>query len=132
MTIDLEKNQIDWVRAGHDPAIIYDPTRDKFEELKGSGVALGVNEVFGYEENCRRDLTNGQIIAIGTDGIWEAVNREGEMFGKARFRNIIRKNAQAAAGDILNAVYSELNQYTRGQRSEDDITLVVIKIDGIG
>jgi sigma-B regulation protein RsbU (phosphoserine phosphatase) len=132
MTIDLEKNQIDWVRAGHDPAIIYDPTRDKFEELKGSGVALGVNEVFGYEENCRRDLTNGQIIAIGTDGIWEAVNREGEMFGKARFRNIIRKNAQAAASDILNAVYSELNQYTRGQRSEDDITLVVVKIDGIG
>jgi len=132
MTIELGKNQIDWVRAGHDPAIIYDPTRDKFEELKGSGVALGVNEVFGYEENCRRDLTNGQIIAIGTDGIWEAVNREGEMFGKARFRNIIRKNAQAAAGDILDAVYSELNQYTRGQRSEDDITLVVVKIDGIG
>jgi sigma-B regulation protein RsbU (phosphoserine phosphatase) len=132
MTIDLEKNQIDWVRAGHDPAIIYDPTRDEFEELKGSGVALGVNEVFDYEENCRRGLTNGQIIAIGTDGIWEAVNREGEMFGKTRFRNIIRENAHAAAGDILNAVYSELNQYTRGQRSEDDITLVVVKIDGIG
>jgi phosphoserine phosphatase RsbU/P len=132
MTIDLEKNHIDWVRAGHDPAIIYDPARDEFEELKGGGVALGVNEVFDYEENCRRDLTNGQIIAIGTDGIWEAVNRKGEMFGKARFRNIIRKFADAAAGDILNAVYSELNQYTRGQRSEDDITLVVVKIDGIG
>jgi sigma-B regulation protein RsbU (phosphoserine phosphatase) len=54
------------------------------------------------------------------------------MFGKQRFRNIIRKNAHAAAGDILNAVYNELNQYTRGQRFEDDITLVVIKIDGIG
>ena len=132
MTIDLEKNHIDWVRAGHDPAIIYDPARDEFEELKGGGVALGVNEVFDYEENCRRDLTNGQIIAIGTDGIWEAVNRKGEMFGKARFRNIIRKFADAAAGDILNAVYSELNQFSRGQRSEDDITLVVVKIDGIG
>jgi sigma-B regulation protein RsbU (phosphoserine phosphatase) len=132
MTIDPEKSHIDWVRAGHDPAIVYDPIRDEFEELKGSGVALGVNEAFGYEENCRRDLTNGQIIAIGTDGIWEAVNRGGEMFGKARFRNIIRENAHAAAGDILNAVYSELNRYTRGQRSEDDITLVVIKIDGIG
>jgi sigma-B regulation protein RsbU (phosphoserine phosphatase) len=131
MTIDPEKDYIDWVRAGHDPAIIYDPARDEFEELKGSGVALGVNEGFDYEENYRRGLTNGQIIAIGTDGIWEAVNREGEMFGKTRFRNIIRKNAHAAAGDILNAVYSELSLYTRGQRSEDDITLVVIKIDGI-
>ncbi len=132
LTIDPEKKRIEWVRAGHDPAIIYDPVRDEFEELKGSGVALGVIETFDYEENCRRSLVNGQIIAIGTDGIWESVNREGEMFGKQRFRNIIRKNAHAAAGDILNAVYNELNQYTRGQRFEDDITLVVIKIDGIG
>ncbi|MGB9439407.1 MAG: SpoIIE family protein phosphatase [Desulfobacterales bacterium] len=131
MTIDPEKNHIDWVRAGHDPAIFYDPVRDEFEELKGSGVALGVNAAFDYEENNRRGLTNGQIIAIGTDGIWEAVNGEGVMFGKARFRKIIRKNAHAAAGDILNAVYSELSLFTRGQRSEDDITLVVIKIDGI-
>ncbi len=132
MTIDPEKSHIDWVRAGHDPAIIYDPVRDEFEELKGSGIALGVNDAFDYEENFRRNLTNGQIIAIGTDGIWEAVNNEGEMFGKARFRNIIRNHANAAAADILNAVYSELNQYTRGRRSEDDITLVVIKIDGVG
>ena len=132
MTIDPGKSHIDWVRAGHDPAILYDPVRDEFEELKGSGIALGVNDTFDYEENFRRNLTNGQIIAIGTDGIWEAVNNEGEMFGKARFRDIIRNHANAAAADILNAVYSELNQYTRGQRSEDDITLVVIKIDGVG
>ncbi len=132
MTIDPNEHHIDWVRAGHDPAIMYDPTRDEFEELKGSGVALGVNAAFDYVENNRRGLANGQIIAIGTDGIWEAVNWDGEMFGKARFRNIIRKNAHAAAGDILNAVYSELNQFTMGQRSEDDITLVVIKVEGMG
>jgi len=54
--------------------------------LKGSGVALGVNEAFDYKENNRRGLTNGQIIAIGTDGIWEAINKEGQMFGKERFR----------------------------------------------
>ncbi len=53
------------------------------------------------------------------------------MFGKARFRNIIRKNAHAAAGNILNAVYRELDQFTMGQRSEDDITLVVIKVEGM-
>jgi len=53
------------------------------------------------------------------------------MFGKARFRNIIRKNAQAAAGNILNSVYRELNQFTVGQRCEDDITLVVIKVEGM-
>ena len=53
------------------------------------------------------------------------------MFGKERFRNIIKKNAQAGSSDIVNAVYNELNLFTRGQKSEDDITLVIIKVDGL-
>ena len=131
LTIDPDNDRIDWVRAGHDPALVYDPERDEFQELKGSGVALGVKEDFTYQENNMGGLTNGQIIAIGTDGIWEAVNSQGEMFGKERFRNIIRKNARAGSSDILNAVYNELSQFTRGQKSEDDITLVIIKVDGL-
>ncbi len=131
LTIDPDNDRIDWVRAGHDPALVYDPERDEFKELKGSGVALGVKEDFTYQENNMGGLTNGQIIAIGTDGIWEAVNSQGEMFGKERFRNIIRKNARAGSSDILNAVYNELSQFTRGQKSEDDITLVIIKGDGL-
>jgi sigma-B regulation protein RsbU (phosphoserine phosphatase) len=131
LTIDPEKKRLDWVRAGHDPALVYDPVRDDFEELKGNGLALGVNEGFDYEENHRNGLVNGQIIAVGTDGIWEAVNRDGEMFGKERLRNVIRQNARAEAGDILSAVYDELNQFTLGQKTEDDITLVIIKVDGL-
>ena len=131
LTIDPARKRINWVRAGHDPALVYDPKRDSFEELKGSGVALGVNADFDYQENNMGSLANGQIIAVGTDGIWEAVNSEGEMFGKERFRNIIKQYAAAGSGDILNAVYSELNQFTRGRKSEDDITLVIIKVDGI-
>jgi sigma-B regulation protein RsbU (phosphoserine phosphatase) len=129
LTVDPPKDHIDWVRAGHDPAILYDPHRDIFEELKGSGVALGVNDAFEYIENRRKGLSNGQIIAIGTDGIWEAFNKKGTMFGKQRFKDIIRQNAAAGADDILNAVYNEISQFTRGQKSEDDITLVIIKIN---
>jgi len=131
LTIDPEKKRLDWVRAGHDPALVYHPLRDEFEELKGNGVALGVNDKFDYEENQQGGLANGQIIAVGTDGIWEAVNRDGEMFGKERLRDVIRQNAKSDAGDILNAVYDELNQFTLGQKTEDDITLVIIKVDGL-
>ncbi len=129
LTIDPGSDRIEWVRAGHDPAIIYDPTQDKFEELKGPGVALGIDNEFKYEENYKTEITDGQIIAIGTDGIWEAFNKAGKMFGKERFRDIIRQNSHAGADAILNAVYSELSHFTKGQRSEDDITLVVIKIN---
>jgi sigma-B regulation protein RsbU (phosphoserine phosphatase) len=128
LTVDSQKDRMNWVRAGHDPAILYDPHRDTFEELKGSGVALGVNGAFKYEENHRKGLSNGQIIAIGTDGIWEAFNKKGKMFGKQRLRDIIRHNATAGADDILNAVYHQIGQFTDGQKTEDDITLVVLKV----
>ena len=129
LTLDPQEDQIGWVRAGHDPAIIYDPARDTFEELKGSGIALGVDENFTYPENHKTGLSEGLIIAVGTDGIWETCNHEGEMFGKERFRAIIRQNANADARHILNAVYDELNQYARGLKAEDDITLVIVKVN---
>jgi len=128
LTVDPKQDRIEWVRAGHDPAILYEPQQDAFEELKGSGVALGVNDAVKYVENHRDGLSDGQIIAIGTDGIWEAFNKKGKMFGKQRFKDIIRQNARAGADDILNAVYRELNKFTQGQKSEDDITLVIIKV----
>jgi phosphoserine phosphatase RsbU/P len=131
LTIEPEEKKLTWIRAGHDPALLYDPVRDEFEELKGNGIALGVKDEFKYIENHKGGLRNGQIIAIGTDGIWEAFNRQGEMFGKERLRGIIRRKAGQAAADILAAVYDELNRFTAGQKSEDDITLVVIKIDGL-
>jgi sigma-B regulation protein RsbU (phosphoserine phosphatase) len=128
MTIDPANDRIKWVRAGHDPAVFYDATQDEFEELRGSGIALGLINEFMYEENVKTGLKEGQIIAIGTDGIWEAFDKNGKMFGKDRFRNLIRQNAQSNADDILDAVYGELSQFTKGRKSEDDITLVVIKV----
>jgi sigma-B regulation protein RsbU (phosphoserine phosphatase) len=128
LTLDPQEDQIGWVRAGHDPAIIYDPARDTFEELMGSGIALGVDENFTYPENHKTGLSEGQIIAVGTDGIWETCNQDGEMFGKERFRELIRQNANHGARDILNAVYDKLNQFTKGLKAEDDITLVIVKV----
>jgi sigma-B regulation protein RsbU (phosphoserine phosphatase) len=131
LTIDPEQKRMDWVRAGHDPALVYDPGREEFDELKGNGIALGVDDDVRYEENQKGGLSNGQIIAVGTDGIWEAASRDGEMFGKWRLRKIIRENADGNASDILNAVYDELNRFTLGRKSDDDITLVIIKVDGL-
>jgi sigma-B regulation protein RsbU (phosphoserine phosphatase) len=50
------------------------------------------------------------------------------MFGKKRFQNVIRKYSKGKATDILGAVYGELDQFTKGLKSEDDITLVVAKV----
>ena len=129
MAVDPEMACLQWVRAGHDPAVLYDPIQNTFEELTGSGIALGVNENFRYEQNLKTGIAEGQVIAVGTDGIWEASNKNGEMFGKRRFRNVISENADKGATHILNAVYDELDHFTRGLKSEDDITLVVAKVE---
>jgi PAS domain S-box-containing protein len=128
LSIDTENQSLRWVRAGQDAAVVYDQQQDEFEKLMGTGLALGVDQHYEYEEYLKNGLQRGQIIAIGTDGIWEAHNRDGRMFGKRRFRKIIRENAHRSADQIIDAVYNDLSNYTQGIRQADDITLVVIKI----
>lgn len=48
MIIDKTNKSLKWVRAGHDPAIFYDPNTDKISELKGAGMVLGVDENWQY------------------------------------------------------------------------------------
>jgi PAS domain S-box-containing protein len=129
ISIDVENKNLSWVRAGHDPAIIYDPNFDQFEELKGTGLALGVDKDYIFDENIKTGLVQGQIIAIGTDGIWETFNKDGKMFGKERFREIIRNNAHMGSSDILNAIFNEIDRFSLGVKTADDITLVIIKIE---
>jgi sigma-B regulation protein RsbU (phosphoserine phosphatase) len=129
LTVDQPKRTLKWVRAGHAPAILYDPDTDTFEELNGPGVALGVDTDMRYVENVKSDIKKGQIIILSTDGILEARNPEGEMFGRPSLDSIIRRNKYGGAKQILDAVFNDLKQFRRETELEDDITLVVIKIE---
>jgi sigma-B regulation protein RsbU (phosphoserine phosphatase) len=128
LSIDIANKRLNWVRAGHEPAIFYDPVTDTFEELRGKGMALGVNADGQYLEYEKTDLAKEQIILLGTDGIWEARNPQGEMFGKEPIYRIIRQNPAARAKEILTSCFNSLNFFLENQAPEDDITLVVVKI----
>jgi phosphoserine phosphatase RsbU/P len=125
--IDAGEKWIRWVRAGHEPAIIYDPESDSFRLLLGRGVAMGVSDSVAYEEN-HWAIAPGQIILIGTDGIWEAHNAEGHMYGKEALKNVIREKAQASAKDIVESVLDSLQAFVQPLGLEDDVTLVVVKV----
>ena len=127
--IDTRRRTIRWVRAGHDPAIFYDPESDAFEDLKGPGLALGVDNEWQYIENQQSNLKPGHIILMCTDGIWEAHNPQGQTFGKAALRDIIRQNAIASAHDLLQAILQAVDGFREGIPPEDDATLVVVKVD---
>lgn len=128
MSIDLENKQVWWVRAGHEPAIVYDPSEDSFDELHGDGIALGVDDAWSFEEYRLEGWRDGQIILIGTDGIWETENPHSEMFGKERLREIIRKHGHGSSQEILQVITSALASHRQTAPQKDDITMVVLKI----
>ncbi len=119
---------LQWVRAGHDPALLYDPATDRFESLKGEGIALGLNGDYTYSTNRRPDCQPGQILVLGTDGVWETCNAQQEMFGKRRVRDLVRRHAGSDAREIRNAILAALTAFLGDQRAEDDITLMVAKL----
>ena len=129
MEIDPRAGSARWVRAGHDPALIYHSGSGNFEELLGKGLALGVDRESVYTEHALRHLVPGTVIAVGTDGIWEANDSKGRIFGKDRFRRIIQECAAEKSKTIIENVFSEIDKFTRGLPSADDITLVIIKIE---
>ena len=128
MEIDPRGRTARWVRAGHEPALLYCPVRNQFEELTGNGAPLGVDLNFGFTDQALPALHPGTILALGTDGIWEACDPEGRLFGKERFRDVIRRQSAGSAQEILTAVFDAVGRFCRGMPSHDDITLVVIKI----
>ena len=129
LLIDITNGTLNWVRAGHDPAVLYDPALGKIEELKGKGIPLGIDENYQFQVNEKTGLAKGQIIVLSTDGIWEARNRKSEIFGKDRFYNLIRKNANLNATSMLNKIVDKIKEFQNGFKIEDDITMVVIKIE---
>ena len=116
-----------WSRAGHDPAMIYDPATDRFEELLGPGLPLGVLPDYVYEEQSCPGLMPGQVLLLGTDGIWEARNPADAMYGKDRFREVVRAHASLPAEAIVAAVHADVAAFQAGSPRDDDITLVVLK-----
>ena len=128
LRLDPAKRCLSWIRAGHDPAIFYDPFSDRFDDMHGKGPALGITGQAEFEENKKTGLTPGQIIVLATDGVWEARNKEGAMFGKEPLYRIVRRNRNAPAEDILDKCFQSLEEFQTGAVREDDITMVVIKI----
>ena len=128
LRVDRDRRKLEWVRAGHDPAIIYDPVQDRFDELMGEGIPLGVDADYPYANSERDGLQDGQIILLGTDGIWEAHNAEGGMFGKQPLLEVIRRERDHSAQTILEAIVDALNRFRGNYELEDDVTLLVIKV----
>ncbi|MEF3698196.1 SpoIIE family protein phosphatase [Desulfolutivibrio sp.] len=127
--IHPETGRLRWVRAGHDPAYLLEPGGRPPVELHGAGLPLGIVSDFVYQEQ-EAVLAPGQILLMGTDGIWEARDASDGMYGKDRFLEVARRHAAESAAAIRDAVLSDLAAFKGGLPLEDDVTLVVVSRSG--
>jgi sigma-B regulation protein RsbU (phosphoserine phosphatase) len=127
LIIDTASKELTWVRAGHDPATLYDPASDSFEEIGGSGMVLGVDGRYIYEEQKGAMPSRGGVILLGTDGVWEAPDLKGKRFGKEAVYGAVRRHHQRNANEILERILSAQVAFQGSAKREDDATLVIIK-----
>jgi phosphoserine phosphatase RsbU/P len=125
--IDRPALRLRWVNAGHDAAMVYDRRTDSFSGLGRTGLPIGVTADGGYEVR-ERPIAPGQILLAGTDGIWEAQNVRGEMFGKLRLQELVRQHADLPATELIAAVIEAVDRFCRPLPKADDLTLVAVKV----
>lgn len=118
---------LNWASGGHDPALWYRLKQDRFEELPNTGALMGYMAGMEYTQAGPVHTQPGDILLIGTDGIWEARNPAGDMYGKERLQDCIRTHAHGSAETIAVNVVQSVNDFIATGQTEDDITLIAIK-----
>ena len=129
LEIDPRRRRLAWIRAGHDPALFYDPVRDRFNHLDGAGMALGVDPTHVFQEYTMQGWPAGSIILIGTDGLHETRDPQGRMYGVEPLQRIIRAHHAQPAAAIKDLILASIEAHRQDRPREDDTTLVVIKLD---
>jgi sigma-B regulation protein RsbU (phosphoserine phosphatase) len=75
----------------------------------------------------RPDLAPGDALVLYTDGVTDALNGEGEMFGDDRLREVITARLGCSAAATIGAICGALAAFTGGAEPADDVTVVVVR-----
>lgn len=121
--VDTNAGEVVFANAGHN--LPYVRRQDGVVELRATGMPLGLMPGMSYEEK-RYEMSAGQLMVLTSDGITEAHNAEGEMYGFPRLRGIV---ARCSPGDDpITTLVDDLERFTgRAAEQEDDITLVIVR-----
>ncbi len=128
LVVDPTEGILRWASAGHDPTFVYHPDRDEFGELAGGGAPLGIMDDGQYDEYTASGLKAGDLLFVGTDGIWEMRNGSGEFFGKERLRKLLQKYHARPAAEIADLLEESLRQFRGDVTPQDDVTFVVARL----
>jgi sigma-B regulation protein RsbU (phosphoserine phosphatase) len=87
---------------------------DKFDELL---------------EERRIDLNAGDVVVLYTDGISEAMNVDGDLFGEARLSRIVEEHGHLDSAELRERILREIEAFVGAADQHDDMTMILVKIE---
>jgi serine phosphatase RsbU (regulator of sigma subunit) len=123
--LEPESGRLRYANAGHD--LPYRRHGGEAEELRARGMPLGLMPGMEYEEK-EIVLSKGESVLFYSDGLVEAHDPGGEMFGFPRLRALIAAHGAGSGDKLVDFLLAELARFTgEGWEQEDDITLVTLQ-----
>jgi sigma-B regulation protein RsbU (phosphoserine phosphatase) len=122
------ERKVAYVNAGHIPGYIFGTTGDVVSVLKRTGVPLGLRPDTLYSESSEIELSPGQMLLMVTDGFEEAMSPEEEMLGTDRVLEIVKKNRDRSAAEIVEELHRAFQDFTGNAPQLDDLTAIVVKV----
>ena len=128
--LDPKEKMLTFSNAGQVQPILCSSEKPKTEYIDSEGdrFPLGIIEDCHYQETCV-SLKQGDILVFYTDGMVEAVNDKGELYGFERFLTSIEEGRKLGAHELLEKLVKDVFLYAGKVEQHDDLTAVVVKVD---
>jgi sigma-B regulation protein RsbU (phosphoserine phosphatase) len=120
-----EKNEITYANAGHSP-VIFCPAGGPAVLLEADGPPVGVLNKF-ISELMHLPFEEGDVLVVATDGLNEASDPDGELFGYEGLYKLIEELSPLPAQAIVEGLMKAIDKFSAGHPQDDDQTLLVIK-----
>lgn len=124
--LNSSSKEMTYANAGHNPPLLYRAKDGTLEMLEVTGIALGMMDGMEYEER-QIAFHTGDVLVMYTDGVVEAMNGKGELFGLKQLESSIKAAAYSSANGILERIMGDISQFSGSEEQSDDITAIVVK-----
>jgi len=118
------------VRAGHNPPMLYRPSKGVVQKFEGGGLMIGMAQPHLFDAQLvgeTVDVQPGDVLLLYTDGIEEGKNPSGEEFGLGRMEPILMAECAKPPSFLLGTIFYEFERFAAGVTQEDDLTAICVK-----
>jgi sigma-B regulation protein RsbU (phosphoserine phosphatase) len=123
--LDTQNQKMTYANAGHNYPFLFSPGQAP-RQLPESDIVLGCLETFPFGEQ-HISFEPGDIFALYSDGITEAINKDEKEFGESGLISVIEKNMNASAQELTDKIINAVKQHAGDCIQYDDMTLLIIK-----